>query len=126
MSLATATSLEKALESLTPSEQLKVETWAKESHLSLWLLADYGHFRTDRISIIFINVWFWWTILIFVMTLFLFRIRHESYVKLRNIPLVLASLFFLHFEITWSLLSYSINGSVSCRLQFWISNMFLP
>lgn len=87
---------------------------------------EFGKLRLDRIGIIYTSVFAVWTALFVVGLVILLRNRRLSFIRLKNVPLVVAALILLHIQLSFDLLAYPLNGVLPCALEFWIMNTCLP
>jgi hypothetical protein len=88
--------------------------------------ADYGHIRLDLAGRIYLSIWIIWTLVVGLGVWQLWRNRRESYIRFRNIPLVLSAMFFIHAMLSWDLLTYVLNGVLPCDIEYWFMNFCLP
>ena len=67
-----------------------------------------------------------WTILLVLGSIWLLRNRNEPHIKIRNLPLALTSMSFLHIYLIKICLAYTTNGHFLCSAEFWIMSIYLP
>lgn len=67
-----------------------------------------------------------WTVLLIAGSLWLISKRRVSFIKMRNLPLALASTLFLHVYLVKIMLAYTTNGHFECSAEFWIMSIYLP
>ena len=67
-----------------------------------------------------------WTILLLSGIVWLIRHRHVTYIRMRNLPLAIASTCLLHVYLVKIFLAYTTNGHFSCSAEFWIMSIYLP
>lgn len=67
-----------------------------------------------------------WTVILYAGATWLFINRHISFLKMRNIPLAIAAISFLHVYLVKILLAYTTNGHFLCSAEFWIMSIYLP
>ena len=67
-----------------------------------------------------------WTCIILAGMVWLILNRRLPFVKMRNLPLALASTIFLHVYLVKIMLAYTTNGHFLCSVEFWIMNIYLP
>lgn len=87
---------------------------------------NYGFLRLDHIGRIYFAVFSLWTSLFFAGIIALFKYRRLSFIRLKNVPLVLAALLMLHIQLTFDILAYPLNGVLPCALEYWIMSICLP
>jgi hypothetical protein len=88
--------------------------------------SGYGNVKFDRIGITYTTVLAVWTAFFVVGLVILLRNRKLSFIRLKNVPLVVAALVLLHIQLSFDLLAYPLNGVLPCALEFWIMNTCLP
>lgn len=86
----------------------------------------FGTPRLDYIGRIYFAVFALWTFLFFAGLIALFKYRHLSFIKLKNVPLVFAALLLLHIQLTFDILAYPLNGVLPCGVEYWIMSLCLP
>ncbi|KAK5125964.1 hypothetical protein LTR85_011319 [Meristemomyces frigidus] len=52
--------------------------------------------------------------------------RRVPFIRMRNLPLAIASVAFLHVYLVKICLAYTVNGNFSCSAEFWIMSIYLP
>jgi hypothetical protein len=67
-----------------------------------------------------------WTVILYSGATWLFINRNISFLKIRNIPLAIAAISFLHVYLVKILLAYTTNGHFLCSAEFWIMSIYLP
>ena len=67
-----------------------------------------------------------WTVVLYAGVVWLVLNRHLTLVKIRNVPLSVAAVSFLHVYLVKICLAYITNGNFSCRAEFWIMSIYLP
>lgn len=67
-----------------------------------------------------------WTIILYTGATWLFINRNISFLRIRNIPLAIAAVSFLHVYLVKILLAYTTNGHFLCSAEFWIMSIYLP
>ncbi len=67
-----------------------------------------------------------WTVILCTGMGWLVAHRHISFLKIRNIPLAIASTCLLHVYLIKVLLAYTTNGHFLCSAEFWIMSIYLP
>jgi len=67
-----------------------------------------------------------WTVLLYTGVGWLILNRHLAFIKIRNLPLAIAAVSFLHVYLVKILLAYTTNGHFSCGAEFWIMSIYLP
>ena len=87
---------------------------------------DFGTENLDGYGISNIVVGVAYSVIFSIACLFLWVFRGHPVVKMRNVPLVLASLILLHIFTFMVMVVYTLNGSFPCQVEFWIMNIYLP
>ncbi|KAK0935444.1 hypothetical protein LTR48_000898 [Friedmanniomyces endolithicus] len=67
-----------------------------------------------------------WTVTLCAGTAWLVVNRRIPFIKMRNLPLALASTAFLHVYLVKIMLAYTTNGHFTCAAEFWIMSIYLP
>jgi hypothetical protein len=67
-----------------------------------------------------------WTVFLYAGVIWLALNRHLPFVKIRNLPLSIAAVSFLHVYLVKIFLAYTTNGHFSCSAEFWIMSIYLP
>lgn len=67
-----------------------------------------------------------WTVILYTGATWLYLHRQVPYLKMRNIPLALTAVTFLHVYLVKILLAYTTNGHFPCNAEFWIMSIYLP
>ena len=67
-----------------------------------------------------------WTVIIYAGVIWLIMNRHLAFVEIRNLPLAIVAVSFLHVYLVIIFLAYTINGHFPCRAEFWIMSIYLP
>ncbi|KAK0262875.1 hypothetical protein B0A54_09009 [Friedmanniomyces endolithicus] len=67
-----------------------------------------------------------WTVTLCAGTAWLVVNRRIPFIKMRNLPLALASTAFLHVYLVKIMLAYTTNGNFTCAAEFWIMSIYLP
>jgi hypothetical protein len=67
-----------------------------------------------------------WTIILYAGVIWLYVHRDVQYLKMRNIPLAIVAVSFLHVYLVKILLAYTTNGHFLCSVEFWIMSIYLP
>src|ERR1700761_4211290 len=67
-----------------------------------------------------------WTVILYAGVAFLVVNRNLAFIKIRNLPLAIAALSFLHVYLVKIFLAYTTNGHFSCSAEFWIMSIYLP
>ncbi|KAK0337008.1 hypothetical protein LTR91_015343 [Friedmanniomyces endolithicus] len=67
-----------------------------------------------------------WTVTLCAGTAWLVVNRRIPFIKMRNLPLALASTAFLHVYLVKIMLAYTTNGHLTCAAEFWIMSIYLP
>jgi hypothetical protein len=80
----------------------------------------------DALGKFYISFAIAWTVILYAGAAWLYMHRHIPYLKMRNIPLALAAVTFLHIYLVKILLAYTTNGHFPCSIEFWIMSIYLP
>ena len=67
-----------------------------------------------------------WTAILYAGVAFLYINRNVAFIKIRNLPLAVAAISFLHVYLVKIFLAYTTNGHFSCSAEFWIMSIYLP
>ncbi|KIW71750.1 hypothetical protein PV04_03884 [Phialophora macrospora] len=67
-----------------------------------------------------------WTVLLYSGVAFLVINRRLAFIKIRNQPLAIAAVSFLHVYLVKIFLAYTTNGHFLCSAEFWIMSIYLP
>lgn len=67
-----------------------------------------------------------WTAILYGGIAFLIINRNLAFIKIRNLPLAIAAVSFLHVYLVKIFLAYTTNGHFSCAAEFWIMSVYLP
>ncbi|KAF7193423.1 hypothetical protein HII31_05203 [Pseudocercospora fuligena] len=67
-----------------------------------------------------------WTAILFAGIAWMIRNRNLPLVRMRNVPVAIASVIFLHVYLVKILLAYTTNGHFLCSAEFWIMSIYLP
>lgn len=67
-----------------------------------------------------------WTIILYAGVGWLIYHQTLPSIRMRNIPLAVASTSFLHVYLVKIVLAYTTNGNFSCAAEFWIMSIYLP
>ena len=67
-----------------------------------------------------------WTVTLCAGTAWLVVNRRIPFIKMRNLPLAVASTAFLHVYLVKIMLAYTTNGHLTCAAEFWIMSIYLP
>jgi hypothetical protein len=67
-----------------------------------------------------------WTVILYSGVAWLVAHRQMPYLKMRNIPLAIAAISFLHVYLVKIFLAYTTNGHFLCSAEFWIMSIYLP
>lgn len=87
---------------------------------------EYGKLRLDYVGKIYFTVFAVWTSIFSAALIAFLKYRRLSFIRLKNVPLVVAALLMLHIQLTFDLLAYPLNGVLPCSLEYWIMNLCLP
>lgn len=67
-----------------------------------------------------------WTIILYAGVIWFIRNRNLPYIRIRNVPIAVISVTFLHVYLVKILLAYTTNGHFLCSAEFWIMSIYLP
>ena len=67
-----------------------------------------------------------WTVILYAGVAFLIVNRQLAFIRIRNLPLAIAAISFLHVYLVKIFLAYTTNGHFSCAAEFWIMSIYLP
>ena len=67
-----------------------------------------------------------WTLVLLAGITSLLLKRRAPCIKLRNLPLAIASTAFLHIYLVKICLAYTTNGHFLCSAEYWIMSIYLP
>ncbi|EXJ92790.1 hypothetical protein A1O3_01342 [Capronia epimyces CBS 606.96] len=67
-----------------------------------------------------------WTVILYAGVTWLIYNRHLAFIKIRNLPLAIASVTSLHIYLIKIFLAYTTNGHFPCAAEFWIMSVYLP
>ena len=67
-----------------------------------------------------------WTFILLAGIIWLLFKRRAPCIKLRNLPLAIASTVFLHIYLVKICLAYTTNGHFTCSAEYWIMSIYLP
>lgn len=67
-----------------------------------------------------------WTLTLFSGIVWLLWNRGLPFVRMRNLPLAVASTLLLHVYLVKIFLAYTTNGHFACSAEFWIMSLYLP
>ncbi|KUJ11505.1 uncharacterized protein LY89DRAFT_594537 [Mollisia scopiformis] len=80
----------------------------------------------DSLSKLYASIAIAWTAILTLGSAWLIKNRHLPFLRIRNIPLAIASVCFLHVYLIKILLAYTTNGHFLCSAEFWIMSIYLP
>lgn len=80
----------------------------------------------DDLGKLYAGITIAWTVILYTGATWLFINRHVSFLRMRNIPVAIAAISFLHVYLIKILLAYTTNGHFSCSAEFWIMSIYLP
>jgi len=67
-----------------------------------------------------------WSAILFGGIAWLLWNRRMPFIRMRNIPIVIASTLFLHVYLLKICMAYTTNGHFTCSAEFWIMSIYLP
>ncbi|KAL2384461.1 hypothetical protein RJZ90_001941 [Blastomyces dermatitidis] len=80
----------------------------------------------DALGIVYVIFDIVWTFLVMLGLIWLWRNRSIPSVRMRNVPLAICSVIFLHGYGGFYILAYPLKGILSCSLEFWLMSGVLP
>ncbi|OJD27016.1 hypothetical protein ACJ73_01594 [Blastomyces percursus] len=80
----------------------------------------------DALGIFYVIFDIVWTFLVVLGLIWLWRNRSIPSVRMRNVPLAICSVIFLHGYGGFYILAYPLKGILSCSLEFWLMSGALP
>ena len=88
---------------------------------------DWGkNYNFDGYGIGYIVFAILYTLLFLAGCSYVWLHRDAPVIRMRNIPLSLASISILHVYITAVFIVYPLNGAFPCQAEFWIMSLYLP
>jgi hypothetical protein len=67
-----------------------------------------------------------WTVVLYTGAAWLVYNRRLAFIKIRNLPLAITAVSFLHVYLVKIFLAYTTNGHFLCSAEFWIMSIYLP
>jgi hypothetical protein len=80
----------------------------------------------DDLGKLYAGIAITWTVILYTGATWLLINRNMSFLRMRNIPLAIAAISFLHVYLIKILLAYTTNGHFLCSAEFWIMSIYLP
>ncbi|KAE8444112.1 hypothetical protein EG329_000894 [Mollisiaceae sp. DMI_Dod_QoI] len=80
----------------------------------------------DALGKLYASIAISWTVILALGSAWLTKNRHLPFLKIRNVPLAIASVCFLQVYFVKILLAYTTNGHFLCSAEFWIMSIYLP
>lgn len=80
----------------------------------------------DDLGKTYIGIILAWTVMLCAGVAWLVMNRRVPFIKMRNLPLAIASTAFLHVYLVKIVLAYTTNGHFLCSAEFWIMSIYLP
>lgn len=80
----------------------------------------------DSLGKLYASIAIAWTVILAFGSAWLIKNRRLPFLRIRNIPLAIASVCFLHVYLVKILLAYTTNGHFLCSAEFWIMSIYLP
>ncbi|EGC49837.1 conserved hypothetical protein [Histoplasma capsulatum var. duboisii H88] len=96
----------------------------RDNSLLGWM--DDGLKPLDALGIFYVIFDIVWTLLVMTGLIWLWSNRAIPSVRMRNVPLAICSVLFLHGYGGFYILVYPLKGITSCRLEFWLMCGVLP
>lgn len=80
----------------------------------------------DSLGKLYASIAIAWTVILALGSAWLIKNRRLPFLRIRNIPLAIASVCFLQVYLVKILLAYTTNGHFLCSAEFWIMSIYLP
>ncbi|CZR60216.1 uncharacterized protein PAC_10112 [Phialocephala subalpina] len=80
----------------------------------------------DSLGKLYASIAIIWTVILALSSVWLIKNRRLPFLRMRNIPLAIASVCFLQVYLVKILLAYTTNGHFLCSAEFWIMSIYLP
>merc|ERR1711977_229985 len=80
----------------------------------------------DSLGKLYASIAIIWTVILALGSAWLIQNRQLPFLRMRNIPLAITSVCFLHVYLIKILLAYTTNGHFLCSAEFWIMSIYLP
>lgn len=87
---------------------------------------NWGSFQLNKVGKIYVVVFCLWTTIFAIGFVILWKHQRLPFIQLKNIPLVSWTLVFLHIQLSFDILSYPLNGTLACNLEYWVMALCLP
>jgi hypothetical protein len=89
-------------------------------------VADGGPANTNALGLSIIGFIVLCSALLAAGVAFLLHHRHLDFIRIRNIPLMVSALLMIHVYLIMACLTYPLNGTFPCNLEFWIMSVYFP
>lgn len=67
-----------------------------------------------------------WTVILYAGVFWMIANRRLPSIKIRNVPIAVTSVSFLHIYLLKIVMAYTTNGHFPCSAEFWIMSIYLP
>lgn len=88
--------------------------------------ADGGPANMDALGLSIIGFIVLCSALLALGITFLLCHRHLDFIRIRNVPLMISALLMIHVYLIFACLTYPLNGTFPCNLEFWIMSVYFP
>ena len=88
--------------------------------------ADGGPANMDALGLSIISFIIVCSALLALGVTFLLYHRHLDFIRIRNVPLMISALLMIHVYLIFACLTYPLNGTFPCNLEFWIMSVYFP
>ena len=89
-------------------------------------IADGGPANMDALGLSIIGFIVLCSALLALGITFLLYHRHLDFIRIRNVPLMISALLMIHVYLIFACLTYPLNGTFPCNLEFWIMSVYFP
>lgn len=87
---------------------------------------NWGPFLFDDLARVYLTIICLWTACVASALYGIIYNRKLPFIKMRKVPLLCASVITLHVYLVMIFLVYMLNGTFSCRAEYWIMSIYLP
>lgn len=88
--------------------------------------ADGGPANMDALGLCIISFIILCSVLLALGVTFLLYHRRLDFIRIRNVPLMISALLMIHVYLIFACLTYPLNGTFPCNLEFWIMSVYFP
>lgn len=88
--------------------------------------ADGGPANMDALGLSIISFIVLCSLFLALGVALLLHHRHLDFVRIRNVPLMISALVMIHVYLIFACLTYPLNGTFPCNLEFWIMSVYFP